>query len=66
MTKNIKDENKDDFLIHVQGEYDYRFKSDDREMIFKLIIEQHTSLTNETLPVFGVNGKIDVYATDQK
>jgi len=39
LTKNIKDGNTDEFLVQVQGQYDYRFKSDDRGVIFKLIHE---------------------------
>ena len=37
LVKNIKDDNKDEFLVQVQGQYDYRFKSDDRGVLFKLI-----------------------------
>ena len=37
LTKNIKPHRTDDFLVHVKGEYDYHFKSDDREIVFKHI-----------------------------
>ena len=41
LTKNILNDNKEEFLVHVQGEYDYRFRSEDRELIFRLIIDQN-------------------------
>ena len=34
LTKNIQAGNKTEFVVHVQGEYDYRFDSPKREEIF--------------------------------
>ena len=34
LTKVIKTGNEIDFTIHVDGQYDYRFSSSDREVIF--------------------------------
>ena len=39
LTKNIKNGNLDEFLVHVQDEYDYEIISEDRELILKLIFE---------------------------
>ena len=33
LTKNVKASNAVDFIIHVDGEYDYRLNSNDREVI---------------------------------
>ena len=33
LTKNVKAGNTVDFIIHVEGEYDYRLASKDREVI---------------------------------
>ena len=41
LTKNIKNGNLDEFLVHVKDEYDYEIISEDRELIIKLIFEAH-------------------------
>ena len=57
LTRNIKNGNLDEFLVHVQDEYDYEIISEDRELILKLIFEAHQEATGGSeLPVFGVNG----------
>ena len=57
LTRNIKNGNLDEFLVHVQDEYDYEIISEDRELILKLIFEAHQEAAGGSeLPVFGVNG----------
>ena len=41
LTRNIKNGNLDEFLVHVKDEYDYEIISEDRELIIKLIFEAH-------------------------
>ena len=41
LTKNVKNGNLDEFLIHVKDEHDYEIISEDRELIFKLISETY-------------------------
>ena len=57
LTRNIKNGNLDEFLVHVQDEYDYEIISEDRELILKLIFEAYQEVAGGSeLPVFGVNG----------
>ena len=57
LTRNIKNGNLDEFLVHVQDEYDYEIISEDRELILKLIFEAYQEAAGGSeLPVFGVNG----------
>ena len=65
LTKNVKHERKIDFILHVKGEYDYKLKCDDRELIFKHILETYAALSNEQLPVFGIKGKLKYYITTE-
>ena len=66
LTKNIKKGNTSDFLVHVDGEYDYRFISNQREAIFKHIRESLFSFTTGELPIYGVDGGIEKYITKAK
>ena len=63
LTKNLVD--PQEFIVHVQGEYDYRFKSDDRERIFKFILDAYKKITGSDLAVFGVRGHLESYITTQ-
>ena len=67
LTKNIKNGNLDEFLIHVKDEYDYEIISEDRELILKLISEAYQEVSGGAeLPVFGVNGNLGHYITTKK
>ena len=67
LTKNIKNGNLDEFLIHVKDEYDYEIISEDRELILKLIFEAYQEVSGGAeLPVFGVNGQLGHYITTKK
>lgn len=51
------------FLIHVENEYDYEFVCKKRMKLFKAIKECYFALMNKNLPVYGVPGQLDEYLT---
>ena len=67
LTKNVKNGNLDEFLVHVKDEYDYEIISEDRELILKLIVDAHQEVARGVaLPIFGVNGSLGHYITSKK
>ena len=63
LTKHVTE--KDDMVVHVEGEHDYRFKSFDRELIFRHVLDAFKAETGKDLSVFGVRGKMETYMTSQ-
>ena len=63
LTKSVVD--KDDMIVHEDGEHDYRFKSFDRERIFRHVLDAFKAETGKDLNVFGVRGKMETYMTSQ-
>jgi hypothetical protein len=56
-------------VVHVKGEYDYRFICELRDELFDQIKACFFHLMNDNLPVFGVPGKLKQHCTsknDQK
>ena len=66
LTKNIQAGNKTEFVVHVQGEYDYRFDSPKREEIFGHLKRNYYAQTQKFLPIYAVPGKIQQYMTNAK
>jgi len=64
LTKNLTDAG--DFVVHVADEYDYRYKSPDRERLMELIRRQFNKETGKDLQVYGVKGHMTNYITSQK
>ena len=46
LTKNIQNGNTKDFIVHVDGEYDYRFSCPEREEVFQCVTWRYSLLTN--------------------
>ena len=57
LSKSTEAGNKE-FVVHVKGEYDYRFICEMRDDMFEQIKACYFHLMNENLPVFGVPGKL--------
>ena len=57
LSKSTEANNKE-FVVHVRGEYDYRFICEMRDDMFEQIKACFFHLMNENLPVFGVPGKL--------
>ena len=66
LTRNTEAKHTNQFVVHVQDEYDYEFFSDDVDLIFKHIIEAHTETRKPAIPIYGVHGKLSNYITSQK
>lgn len=56
LTKSLHKSSKE-FVIHVQGEYDYRLKSDQREKIFNVIKVGFVTKKKQNLPIYAIKGK---------
>ena len=50
-----------DFILHVDGERDYRFNDKNRLEIIKSIRETYFKASNKNLPYYGVPGAIKQY-----
>ena len=48
-----------DFVVHVEGEYDYLFYSKKREQIVKKLKACYFNLTNVNIPIYEVHGKVE-------
>ena len=57
LSKSTEPNNKE-FVVHVRGEYDYRFICEMRDDMFEQIKACFFHLMNENLPVFVVPGKL--------
>ena len=64
LSKSTEANNKE-FVVHVRGEYDYRFICELRDDMFEQIKACYFHLMNENLPVFGVPGKLKQHCTSK-
>ena len=65
LSKSTEAGNKE-FVVHVKGEYDYRFICDLRDEMFEQIKACYFHLMNENLPVYGVPGKLKQHCTSKQ
>lgn len=65
LTKSTEANNKE-FIVHVRGEYDYRFICELRDEMFEQIKACFFQLMNENLPVYGVPGKLKAHCTSKQ
>ena len=56
----------DNFIIHVDDEYDYEFVCKKQKKLFKAIKECYFYTMNRNLPIYGVPGEIKSYLTTKK
>ena len=66
LTRNTEAGHTNEFVVHVQDEYDYELISDDVDLIFKHIMEAHKETRMPEIPIYGVHGKLSNYITSQK
>ena len=66
ITKNTKEGHTDDFVVHVSNEYDYRFWSEDRDMIIKHIVDEIRRIKGELTPIYAVCGQMGDYVTTEE
>lgn len=64
LSKSTESGNKE-FVVHVKGEYDYRFICELRDDMFEQIKACYFHLMNENLPVYGVPGKLKGHCTSK-
>lgn len=64
LSKSTESGNKE-FVVHVKGEYDYRFICELRDEMFEQIKACYFHLMNENLPVYGVPGKLKQHCTSK-
>lgn len=60
ISKNIE-KNNFEFVVHVKGEYDYKFMNGNRDAVIKHVMEIFKELTKRELPIFGVHGKLEIF-----
>lgn len=65
LTKSIK-KKSNDFIIHIRKQYDYQYMSEYRAQIFMAIKYVFWTNNKSNIPVYGVEGKIDNFATTKK
>lgn len=65
LSKSTEAGNKE-FVVHVRGEYDYRFICELRDDMFEQIKACYFYLMNENLPVYGVPGKLKQHCTSKQ
>ena len=65
LSKSTEPNNKE-FVVHVKGEYDYRFICELRDDMFEQIKACYFHLMNENLPVYGVTGKLKQHCTSKQ
>ena len=65
LSKSTESGNKE-FVVHVKGDYDYRFICELRDEMFEQIKACFFHLMNENLPVYGVPGKLKDHCTSKK
>ena len=58
--------NNIDFIVHVEDEYDYMYRSKQVAEIVNAIKESYFTCMNQNLPIYAVPGKITVYMSTQK
>ena len=61
-----KSSNNDEFVLHVQDEYSYRFNSELRKELFQCLKQIYFLITKKNLPVYEVVGTLKDYANSQK
>lgn len=64
LSKSTEAGNKE-FVVHVKGEYDYRFICELRDEMFEQIKSCFFLLMNQNLPVYGVPGKLKTHCTSK-
>lgn len=65
LSKSTEKDNNE-FVVHVKGEYDYRFICEMREEMFEQIKACFFHLMNANLPVYGVPGKLKPFCTSKQ
>ena len=55
-----------EFVVHVDGEYDYRFICQKREELFDSFKAVYFKIKNENLPIYSVPSKLKEFATTKK
>ena len=63
LTKNGS--NKEEFLLHVKNEYDYRMKCSKREELFDNLKQVYFNIFNDNLHIFAVPKNITDYLTSK-
>lgn len=58
---------KPEFTIHLNTEYDYRFVSDRRDQIVKILQCRYIQMKNKNLPIFSINEQnLRAFTTTEK
>ena len=65
LTKSLEKGN-DEFIVHVQDQYDYRFICEVRDELFEQIKACYFRIMNSNVPVFGVPDKLKEFETSKK
>ena len=65
VTKCIK-QGSGAFIIHIRKQYDYQYDSNHRDDIVDACKWVYFTTNNGNLPMYGVDGKIDNFATTKK
>lgn len=65
LTKSVK-KKSNDFIIHIRKQYDYQYLSEFRVEIFTAIKYIFWTVNKANIPVYGIDGKIDNFATTKK
>lgn len=55
-----------EFIIHIKKQYDYQYECKGRESIFQAIKYIFWHINKSNIPVYGIDGKIDNFATSKK
>ena len=58
--------NNPEFVVHIKNEYDYRFESDQRRLIFDSLKWSFWKQNKINLPVYGVDDKLKEYHTSKR
>ena len=56
LTKSIS-ENQGEFVLHVEGSYDYRYRSEYRNEIITIMKASYMTVCKKDLPIYGVKPK---------
>lgn len=54
MSKTMQ-KGKNEFTVHVAGEYDYRFVCNKRDEVMEILKQRYIELMKQNLPVFGIS-----------
>ena len=53
------------FVIHVEGDYDYQINCANRDQLFETIKRAYMDKMNTNLPIYGVPDKVKNYCTSK-